>query len=214
MSKPLVIFGVGDLPEQALYYFAQHAGRRIEAFTVHAEFLQCERFAGLPVLPFDEAQRRFPPETHELFVAVGYSKRNSVRRRVFDEARVLGYTLPSFVHETAVVARNVVVGANCLLRELVAVSPFAQLGDNVFVGVHSNVSHHARIASHVFIAGGALVCGRAVVGEARFIGANATVRDRIVVGAGCIVGAGAFIAEDCEAGGVYAASRTPRRERA
>jgi sugar O-acyltransferase (sialic acid O-acetyltransferase NeuD family) len=213
MSKPIVIFGVGDLPEQMHYYFSQHAGRRVEAFTVDAEFLRCGSFCGLPVLPFHEAQRRFPPATHELFVAVGYSQVNSVRRRVFLEAQAQGYTLPSFVHETAVVARNVVVGANCLLRELAAVSPFATLGDNVFVGVHVNVSHHARIASHVFIANGAVVCGGAVIGEACFVGANAMVRDKVIVGSRCIVGAGAVVMGNCDADGVYAAAPTPRRER-
>ncbi|HYN61134.1 MAG TPA: NeuD/PglB/VioB family sugar acetyltransferase [Rubrivivax sp.] len=213
MSKPLVIFGVGDLPEQAYYYFSQHAGRQVEAFTVDAEFLTTDHFAGLPVLPFEETQRRFPPATHELFVAIGYSRANSVRRRVFLDAQARGYTLPSFVHETAVVARNVHIGANCLLRELAALSPFATLGDNVFVGVHANVSHHARIASHVFIAGGAIVCGRAILGEGCFIGASSVVRDQASVGPGCIVGAGAVILGDCDAGGVYVATPTPRRER-
>jgi sugar O-acyltransferase (sialic acid O-acetyltransferase NeuD family) len=213
MSKALVIFGVGDLAEQAHYYFAQHAGRQVEAFTVDAEFLTTPHFAGLPVLAFEEAQRRFPPATHEIFVAVGYSRANSVRRRVFLDAQARGYTLPSFVHETAVVARNVRIGANCLLRELAAVSPFATLGDNVFVGVHANVSHHACVASHVFIAGGATVCGRAVIGEGCFIGARAMVRDRVSVGPGCIVGAGAVILGDCAAAGVYAAAATVRRER-
>lgn len=213
MSKPLVIFGVGDLPEQVHYYFSQHGGRQLEAFTVDAEFLSTDNFCGLPVLPFHETQLRFPPATHELFVAIGYSQVNTVRRRVFLQAQALGYTLPSFVHETAVVARNVRIGANCLLRELAAVSPFATLGENVFVGVHANVSHHACIASHVFIAGGAIVCGRAVIDEGCFIGARSVVRDQVKVGTGCIVGAGAVIMADCDARGVYAATPTPRRER-
>lgn len=212
MSKPLVIFGVGDLPEQTHYYFSRHAGRRVEAYTVDAEFLRCDSFAGLPVLAFHEAQRRFPPATHELFVAIGYSRVNSVRRRVFLDAQALGYTLPSFVHESAVVARNVAIGANCLVRELAAVAPFATIGDNVFLGPHAVVSHHARIASHVFMANGAVVCGRAVIGEACFIGANSVVRDKVIVGSGCIVGAGAVILGDCDAGGVYAAAPTLRRE--
>ena len=104
------------------------------------------------MLPFEEAQHRFPPSTHELFVAVGYLDYNRPRTRIFLQAQALGYTLPSFVHESAVIARNVVIGANCQVRELAVVQPFAHLGDNVSIGPRTFVSHHARIESHVWLA--------------------------------------------------------------
>lgn len=213
MSKPLVIFGLGELPDQARYYFSQHAGRRVEAFTVDAAYVTASHFGGLPVLPFDEAQRRFPPASHELFVAIGYSNHNRGRERVFLQARSLGYTLPSFVHPSAVVAKNVRIGANVMLRELAVLSCFATLGDNTIVGMQAGVSHHARIGSHVWLSAASLICGGAVIGERCFIGANATVRDKVTIGAGCIVGAGALIMSDCAADGVYAATPTPRRDR-
>jgi sugar O-acyltransferase (sialic acid O-acetyltransferase NeuD family) len=214
MSKPMVMFGIGPMVEQAHYYFTQHAGRRVDAFTVEAAFLTTSHFAGLPVLPFDEAQRRFPPATHELFVAIGYSDFSRPRKRVFLQAQALGYTLPSFVHESAVVARNVVLGANCLVRELAVVQPFASVGDNVSIGPRAGVSHHARIESHVWLGNGSNVNGRAVIEERCFLGTSAIVRDQVTVGAGCIVGAGALIMSDCPPDGVYAATPTPRRVRA
>lgn len=213
MGKPLLIFGVGPMVEQVHYYFTQHAGRRVEAFTVEAAFLTMGSFAGLPVLPFEEAQRRFPPDTHELFVGVGYSDFNRLRKRVFLQVQALGYTLPSFVHESAVVARNVVIGANCQVRELAVVQPFARIGDNVSMGPRAAVSHHARIENHVWLGNNSHVNGSAVIEECCFLGTNANVRDGVTVGAGCIVGAGALIMSDCPAGGVYAATPTPRRQR-
>ena len=214
MSKPLLIFGVGPMVELAHYYFTQHAGRQVEAFTVDAAFLSASCFAGLPVLPFDEAQRRFPPSTHELFVAVGYSDFNRPRKRIFLQAQALGYTLPSFVHESAVVASNVVIGANCQVRELAVVQAFARVGDNVSIGTRAAVSHHARIDSHVWLGNNSNVNGGAVIEECCFLGTNANVRDKVTVGAGCIVGAGALIMSDCPPGGVYAATPTSRRIRA
>lgn len=213
MDKPLVIFGLGELPEQALYYFSQHAGRQVVAFTVDAAYATVGQHAGLPVLAFDEAQRRFPPATHELFVAVGYSNFNQGRKRVVELALALGYTLPSFVHESAAVARNVPMGVNCLVREQAVVAPYARLGDGVIVSQQAGVSHHVRIDSHVWLSACSIVCGSAHIGERCFIGANATVRDKVSVGAGCIVGAGALILSDCPADGVYAAPPTPRRVR-
>ena len=212
-GKPLLVFGLGELAEMAQYYFAQHAARAVAAFTVDAAYAVADHFAGLPVLAFDEAQRRCSPATHELFVAVGYAQRNRVRQRIVQQAQALGYTLPSFVHESAVVAHNARIGANCMLREVAVVSPFARLGDGVIVGMQAGISHHARVDGHAWLAAGSTVCGSAHLGERCFLGAGATVRDKVRVGAGCIVGAGALILGDCAPDGVYVAAPTPRRER-
>lgn len=211
MSKPLLIFGLGELPDQANYYFSQHAGRRVEAFTVDPAYATVSQFAGLPVLTFDEAQCRFPPATHDLFVAVGYSQRNRGRQRLVEQARALGYALPSFVHESAVVARNVSLGVNCMVREQSAVSPFAHVGDGVIIGMQVGVSHHVSIGSHAWLSAGCVVCGSAAIGERCFVGANATVSSKVSVGPECIIGAGALIMADCAADGVYAAVPTVRR---
>jgi sugar O-acyltransferase (sialic acid O-acetyltransferase NeuD family) len=210
-DKPLLIFGLGTLAEQALYYFREHAGRRVVAFTVEPAYATESHHAGLPVLAFDEAQRRCPPASHDLFVAVGYSQRNRLRERLVRQALALGYTLPSFVHDSAVLARNVRLGANCLVRELAVVSPYSRLGDGVVVGMQVGVSHHVQLGDHAWLSARSTICGSAHIGARCFVGAGATVCDRVSVGAGCIVGAGALILDDCAEDGVYAAAPTPRR---
>ena len=211
LHKPLLIFGTGQYADLAHYYFSQHAGRHVEAFTVEAAYVGDGHFRGLPVLDFVEAQRRHGPATHDLFVAIGYTQRNQVRRRIFMAARSLGYTLPSFVHETAHMARNVVVGANSMVREFAVLSPFATLGENLFVGSQACVSHHVRLDSHCYLSSTAIVCGMATVEEGCFIGAHATIRNGITVGAGCVVGAGALIMADCEPDGLYCLRGAPRQ---
>jgi UDP-3-O-[3-hydroxymyristoyl] glucosamine N-acyltransferase len=127
-------------------YFSQHGGREVVAFTADAACATVDHFAGRPVLHFDEAQHRFPPATHELFVAVGYAQRNGVRRGVVEQARALGHTLPSFVHYSAVVARSAPIGANCMLSELAAVSLFASVGDGVVIDPRPALQRRRRCA--------------------------------------------------------------------
>jgi carbonic anhydrase/acetyltransferase-like protein (isoleucine patch superfamily) len=57
------------------------------------------------------------------------------------QTQALDCTFPSFVHESAVVARNVIIGANCQVRELAVVQPFARIGDNVSIGPRAAVLH-------------------------------------------------------------------------
>lgn len=208
MHRPLIVVGAGMQAELVEYHFGAE-GRQTVAFVLDPEYLREDSLRGRPVLDFAEARRRFPPETHELFVSIGFTA-TAARQRWFEAAQAAGYTLPSCVHPTASVAGNVRIGANTLIRELAVVCPFAQLGDDVFVGPHASIGHHSRVGSHVFLAPGAVLAGAVDLGEGCFVGLNATVRDRVRVGPGCIIGAGALIMADCAPQGLYRAERTER----
>ena len=207
--KPLLIFGTGLQAEQADFWFSRIGGRRVDAFAVDPAHLRGDRFAGRPVLAFDEAVRRFPPATHDLFVAIGHTA-TEARRRKFLAGRELGYAMPSFVHPSAAIEQGVVVGANTMVHPQVTVAPFVSLGEDLILEAHSTISHHVRLGSHGFVAPGAVICGDVQIGECCFIGAHATIRDRVTVGAGCIIGMGAVITADCAPRGVYRALPTAR----
>jgi sugar O-acyltransferase (sialic acid O-acetyltransferase NeuD family) len=211
MDKPIVIVGTAMLAEQMHFYFAERAGRRVEGFAVDAAYLREDRFCGRPVLEFEEALRRWPPATHEMFIAIGFLA-TEARQRKFELARERGYTMPSYVHPSACVAENVRIGANTLVQEQAMVAPFARLGENVFLCPQVGINHHTRVGAHCFFAAAAVVAGDADIGERCFVGTNATIRDRVRVGAGCVIGAGAVIMSDCAEGGVYPAARTGRRD--
>lgn len=209
MDKPLVIVGTGLLAEQVAFYLGGAAGRKIAAFVLDPQYIREPVFLQRPVLDFTQAQERFAPSTHDLFVAIGHTA-TAARRRWFEAAFAAGYALPSYVHPTAWVAENVAVGANTLIQEQVVVAPFARLGDNVMLCPQVGINHHTRVGSHCFVAPAAKVAGDADIGQGCFIGLGAIIRDRVRIGDGCVIGAGAVIMADCPAGGLYRATRTER----
>ena len=94
--------------------------------------------------------------THDLFIAIGFLA-TQARQRKFELARARGYTLPSYVHPSAWVAENVRVGANTLIQEQAVVSPFATLGDDVFLCPQVGINHHTRVGAHCFFAPASVV---------------------------------------------------------
>ena len=80
MSRPIVLFGAGAIAEVAHYYFTKDEGRRVAAFTVDREHIVEDRFCGVPVVAFDTLVPEFPPEEFDVFIAVGYTKLNALRR--------------------------------------------------------------------------------------------------------------------------------------
>ena len=55
----------------------------------------------LPLVRFSEIQDRYQPTAYALFIAISYTKLNQVRKRIFDKAIDMGYTLPSYISSKA-----------------------------------------------------------------------------------------------------------------
>jgi sugar O-acyltransferase (sialic acid O-acetyltransferase NeuD family) len=210
MGKSLVIFGCGDFGELAHYYFNTETDHKVVAFAVDAQYINESSFCDLPVVAFEDVAKHYPPETHNLFVALAYSKVNLIRKQKFYDAKKKGYELVSFVSSKVSVPNNSAIGQNCFIFEDNTIQPFVRIGNNVTLWSGNHIGHHSVIQDHTFIASHAVISGRVVVGEQCFIGVNATLRDHIKVGDRCVIGAGALILSDTESEGVYLGAASER----
>lgn len=208
--KPLVIFGAGDIAELAHFYLSGDGARTVEAFTVDGAYLREASFQGLPVVPFEEVAARYPPATHDFFVALSYSQLNRLRREKYLAAKAAGYGVASYVSPRATMLTRHPVGENCFILEDNTVQPGARIGNNVTLWSGNHIGHHSTIGDHTFIASHVVVSGGVTIGESCFVGVNATLRDHIRVGDRCVIGASALLLEDAEPEGVYLGTATER----
>jgi sugar O-acyltransferase (sialic acid O-acetyltransferase NeuD family) len=209
VTKPLVIFGTGDIAELAHFYFTR-AERSVAAFTVDAAYVKEATFCGIPVIAFEEVRTVRPPAEFDLFVAVSYAKLNAVRRDKYLAARAMGYQLPSYVSDKATVLNGGRIGDNCFILEDNTIQPFATIGNNVTLWSGNHIGHHSRIQDHCFLASHVVISGGVEVGEQSFVGVNVTVRDHVRIGPRCVLGAGALLLQDADADGVYMGTGTER----
>ena len=103
MKKRLIIFGTGDIAKLAHYYFSTDSDYQVVAFTADAAYITKKEFCGLPVDAFEEVDSCYSVETHELFVALSYSKLNAVRKEKYLAAKTLGYRLARYISSHATV---------------------------------------------------------------------------------------------------------------
>lgn len=192
-DKPLVIFGAGELAEIAAYYWEKDANRKVAAFTVDSAHLRDERFAGLPVVSFEDVANSHGPETHDLFVAIGYSRINLLRQEKCAAAAAKGYQLASYVSTRASIFDNVKYGWNCFILEDNTVQPFVALGNGVTLWSGNHIGHHATIGDFAFISSHVVISGGVTVGERSFIGVNSTINDHISIGARCVIGSASLV---------------------
>lgn len=210
MKKPLVIFGAGDIAQLAHFYFSADSNYEVVAFTVDAAYLSGTEFCGLPVVPFEELPSRYSPDTHEMFIALSYSKLNEVRKEKYLAVKALGYRLASYISSHATVLNEGRIGDNCFIFEDNTIQPFVTIGNNVTLWSGNHIGHHSIIHDHCFIASHVVISGGVEIGESCFIGVNATLRDHIKVGPKCVIGAAALLLADAETEGVYFGQATER----
>lgn len=196
MSRPLVIFGAGEYADVACSYFRESATHRVSAFTVDKQHIGADNFSGLPLVPFEDVARLYPPDSHDFFVAIGYARHNEIRRLKYETAKAMGYSMASYVSPHAIIHSNAQIGEHCFILETSVVEPFVRIGDNVTIWSGSIIGHYSTIASHCFLALRASIGGGTHIGEQCSLGIGATVRDHINIGPRCTIGAGALSLSD------------------
>jgi len=210
--KKVVIFGIGKFPEIIYMYLTRESNHDIVAFTIHKEYIKEKEFLGLPIIPFDDIEKTYPPEKFTIFVAIGYSDMNEKRAKIFKEAKSKGYTLLSYIHPSTKIWDEFKMGENCFIFENNTIQPFVELGNDVIIWSNNVISHHTIIKDHCFIVSHVAIAGNVTIEPYCFLGINATVRNRIKIAKKCVIGAGAVILEDTNEGEVYTAGSTKKLE--
>lgn len=212
MKNKLVIFGAGDIAELAHYYFSTDSIYEVVAFTVDSEYIDKGEICGLPIIPFNMVEQYYKPEKYFFFVALSYSKINSVREDKYLNVKSKGYKIVSYISSKATVLNNHNVGENCFILENNTIQPFVEIGNNVTLWSGNHIGHHSKIEDHCFITSHVVISGGVRIGQNTFVGVNATLRDHICIGSHNVIGAGAIVMGDTEDKAVYVADRTlPRK---
>jgi sugar O-acyltransferase (sialic acid O-acetyltransferase NeuD family) len=206
MSK-LVIFGAGDIARLAHFYFTHDTAHEVCAFTVDEPYRKSDTLFDLPLVPFDDVARTYPPSDYQMFVGLSYARMNTLRAVKYDQAKSAGYQLVSYVSSRCTFLTKNPVGENCFILEDNTIQPFVQIGNNVTLWSGNHIGHDSIIRDHVFIASHIVVSGHVDIGEYSFIGVNATLRNSIKIAPRTLIGAGAVIMNDTVEDGVYLPQR-------
>jgi len=201
--EKVVLFGVGQVASRTYWYLTYDSPYEVAAFTVDPEYIKEDKLFGLPVIPFNNIESICPPNKYKMFLSISFTGMNKLRAEKYYQAKAKGYTLVNYTSSKATTWPDLVIGDNCLIQTNCTIEPFAEIGNDVTLGVSTLVSHNAVIKDHCSIVHHAVVLGNVIVEPYCIIGANATIRDHVTIARECMIGAGALILEDTIEKGVY-----------
>jgi len=210
LPKQVVLFGTGGFAEVVDFYLSHDSDFRVVAFSETSGSIKGSEFRGRPVVAFEKVEEIFPPDSHVMFIAMGYRKLNCLRQEFFDRAKAKGYGLLSYICSKATHWGDTQMGENVFIFEDNTIQPFVSIGDNTILWSGNHIGHHSAIGPHSFVSSHVVISGHCRIGSHCFIGVNATISEAVSIGDRNIIGPGALIQKDTGPDEVYLAERTPK----
>jgi sugar O-acyltransferase (sialic acid O-acetyltransferase NeuD family) len=207
-TDKLVIIGDSAFAEIAYEYFTHDSPYEVVGFSVDREYLKKESLFGLPIVPFEDLEKHFPPQTHSVYAASTYTKLNRLRARFAQDAKKRGYRLASYVSSKCFVWRNVTLGEHVFIFEDNTLQPFVKIGNNVVLWSGNHIGHHSTVLDNVFVSSHVVISGFCTIGENCFLGVNATIANDVKIGRDALIGAGAVVLRNTDPGVLLGSKHT------
>ncbi|MDR5829796.1 acetyltransferase [Caballeronia sp. LP006] len=190
--RNLIIVGAGALGREVLVWSQQAiaAGTpwKVKGF-LDSRTDMLDGFAcGAPIIGSPEA---YLPLDDDIFLcAIGDPSQKRAYVTLLEDK---GAEFGILVHPTALVGRDVKLGAGSIICPFTQMSCDIDVGRHVFIGTHSSVAHDTSIGSYTQICGACQLNGHVNVGEEVFIASSATLLPKCNVGDRAYVGAGSVV---------------------
>jgi acetyltransferase EpsM len=155
---------------------------------------------GADVLP--ELYRR---GLHLAVNGVGGIGNVQVRLDVFERLKRARFEFPTVVHPTACIEPSAVIDAGVQVLALTYICSCSQVGFGSVLNAHVVVSHDCVIGEVVNLSPGALLAGGVKVEDHAQVGMGTTINLNLTIGRAARVGNGATVKADVPAGGVVPA---------
>lgn len=212
MAK-IIIFGILDTAELAHFYLQQDSPHNVVAFSVHEKFIKQKSFHALPVVPFENIESIYPPDSYHFFVPMTYRGMNKIREKIYQEVKQKGYQLISYISSKATLYDPGAIGENCFILEDNTIQPFTTIGDNVVLWSGNHIGHHGKIMDHVFFTSHVVLSGHCIVSPYCVFGVNSTIRDHLHIARGSFISMGANIIADTEEWSIYTGTQSKKKNK-
>jgi sugar O-acyltransferase (sialic acid O-acetyltransferase NeuD family) len=195
MSK-VILFGAGRGADVAYRFLTKDSDHEVCGFTVDRQFITNATLRDLPVVPFEDVEKVFPPAEYKMFVVLGYQRMNALRAEKYTAAKEKGYSFANYVNSHIYGAEDLTVGENCFILDNQSISLDVKIGNNVVMWSSNHIGDLTIIGDHAWLASHVTVAAEVVVRPYCFLGIGATVGNKVILGEKTFVGANTLVASD------------------
>lgn len=192
-----VLYGIGPTALAFFHEAETNGGIEIAAFCCARGEIASDSYCGLPLVPFEDVERLYPPEKYGMLTLFGH-RRMRDREDAFLAAKAKGYPLPNYISRRANIESDVAMGMGNIVCAFAHIGFGCALGDGNIIRQNVYVGHQGRVGSHNIFSRGATIGGKCTIRDLTFIGLNATVATYADIGTECLIGAGSLVLKSAE----------------
>lgn len=200
--KKIIIIGSGEQAKIYADYILDHTTFRLVGFIDNRK--NSVNYRGISIVGDDASLKMiYSSGVNYACIGVGAIGKLIIRSRIFLYLKSLGFKLPNFVHPSALIGVDVLIGEGNYIAAGVIINSRAVISNNCILNTSSIVEHDCFIGNHVHLAPRTTICGSASINDEVFIGASATVLEGRKICSNVIIGAAALVNKDISLPGVY-----------
>lgn len=202
MSK-VVLFGTGRGADVAFRFLKRDSDHEVCCFSTDSEYIERDTFHGLPVVPFESVEQRFPPDQYKFLILLGYQGMNGLRAEKYLAAKAKGYSFISYINSQFYRAEDLDVGENCFILDNQSISLDVKIGNNVVMWSSNHIGDLSTIGDHSWLASHVTVAAEVHVRPYCFLGIGAAIGNKLVLGQRTFVGANSLVVANTEENSVH-----------
>lgn len=114
-------------------------------------------------------------------VTVGQIKTNTIRVKLFDKLKAVGFNMPIIISSFAYVSKYAKVEEGTVIMHHALINANAKIGKNCIINTKALIEHDVVVKDNCHISTASVLNGGVVVEENTFFGSNATSRESISI---------------------------------
>ncbi len=114
-------------------------------------------------------------------VTVGQIKSNTLKVKLFNLLKGIGYILPVIKSPLAYISKHSQVGEGTVIMHQALVNANVKIGKNCIINTKALIEHDSVIEDNCHIATASVINGGVLVREGTFFGSNATTRESVEI---------------------------------
>jgi len=179
--KEILLIGGGGHCKSVIDIIEQENRFKIAGIIDRKELIG-NRVLGYPIIGCDSDLEELLKTYKYAFVTVGQIKSNTIRVKLFNKLKELGYKLPIIKSPLAYISKYSTIAQGTIVHHFAVINASAKIGKNCIINTKALIEHDVVIENNCHISTGAIINGGVVVKQDSFVGSNATTKEYIEIG--------------------------------
>ena len=180
MKEKIILIGGGGHCRAVIDVIEQE-NRYVIAGVVVNDMPKGSQILGYEVLGCDDDLEHLYSKYKNALVTVGQIESNTIRVKLFNRLKEIGFTLVSIISPLAYISKHSSVGEGTVIMHQALVNANAKIGANCIINTKALIEHDVVIENGCHVSTAAVVNGGVCIKKNTFFGSNATSKESVSI---------------------------------